>query len=379
MLQICLKYIMLIIKSKLRLSVKKNKDNLDAVDRCVVIPSNRSNHIGRLVPYIKENPATYGVFTTTRLSIKFEKKHQVNWIYDSTGQCLIEIKLLHFYKAKKELSEITKKIPIDFTRKQKLLIFLYLSEFHVWVELWNKWLLASRPKQIITTFECSSSAKALFYVARQLGIPSRIHWYGGMRHAVLQSTLATDLWCQTKNDAEYFKRKVPIECNVEVKENPETQRLAKEIGILNSNAPVPVPMNFLFLGPGANPIYTKAMRIADLKVIKAIQDIFSDKIVWRMRPHPSRIDRFVGELKEAGVIANDISTRPLNDDLKWAHAVGTATSTLLLDLSKTGRHLFWVQARLRTISSVDEHVSNGIGKHLCIANAEHHLNYIFNK
>jgi hypothetical protein len=58
----------------------------------------------------------------------------------------------------------------------------------------------------------------------------------------------------------------------------------------------------------------------------------------------------------------------LYDDLKWAQAVCSATSSLLLDWQETGRALFWVQAELRNISGVNELVEDGIGIHLSITN-----------
>lgn len=367
-----------LVRNRFIKSNSKCIDQLEKVDTCIIIPSSRSNHLGRLLPYMNDKTVKYGVITTTNCKLDFNN-NQIIWEHDPCTGAAKKARPLHYYLARTQMSKFYDSISIDFTAKQKRFMTLYLCEFHVWVELWTELLKKCDAKQIVSTFECSASGKALFFSAKQLGIQSRIHWYGGMRHAILQSTLSTELWCQTQSDVRYFEKKVPEYCKVSVKKNPECQRIADNIGVLDRTQPLEPPLRFLFLGPGANPLYTKDMRLNDLKTLKHIQTFFGDKIVWRMRPHPSRIERFVSELHEVGIVADDISTRDLYEDLKWAHAVGTGTSSLLLDLIDSGRYLFWIQAELRNISSVNEHVSDGIGVHLDLSNAKQELNKILNQ
>lgn len=369
--------ILSLIKHKALMKQNKVNSSLDKVKTCVVIPSMRSNHIGRLIPFMEDNPSHYGVFTTTPSKLDFSKNDKVQWSHDITGAWTKKLRPTHYLKSKKIISDISLNVPVDLNATQKYMLSMYVCQFFAWLEVWNELLSNCKPDRIITTFECSSSAKALFVSASELEIPSRIHWYGGMRHAMLQSTLSTELWCQTLSDARYYQNKIPSQCKALFMENPERVKLGNDLGIINRDQIHEGPLRFLFLGPGSNPVYTKSMRMADLSVIKSVQNAFGNKIVWRFRPHPGKVQRFHDELSEAEVTSDDFSTRPLNDDLKWAHAIGTATSTLLLDLVKTDRKLFWIQYNLRSISSVDEHLADGIGIHLDYDACVHKLSQIY--
>jgi hypothetical protein len=346
-------------------------------DAChYLFPSPRNNHMRRLLPMLESETgageacvAWYGVPGIPELAPESLRDS----FHSVAGAWTRHIRFPDFQEASRLTRELEAILPEDLDAPKLAAIRVYLVQFLAWRRFWLE-RLGSRPSKIISTFEKAPRVKAFFHAAWELGVPVRIHWVHGLRHASIQSTLATELWCMTPGDVRFFKDRVPVFCTPSVRKNPEAAELSAAIGVLDpASLRQGDPIHFLFLGPGLEASYTKEMRMADLAVIRKIQREFSDRIAWRFRPHPSAIERFRDELTHAGIDIQDFSTRHLHEDLKWSHAAGSAWSSLLLDISETGRPIFWVQAEIRSLGAVDELIADGIGTHLDLLSASEKL------
>ena len=341
--------------------------------------SSRNNHINRLIPLLQEAQQT-GQNCIAWVS----DPSVIDMIPSELKFCIREIthcwtkytKKKDLVLARKLSADLTRALPRQFTRRQRKDITVYLVQFFAWERFWKE-AFQSAPTSLATTFEKSAIAKAFFYAGYKENVSTRIHWLHGLRHASLQATLSTKLWCMTPGDVRFFEDRVPDFCTPSVKQNPEAQELATAIGVLDpSSLCVDDPIHFLFLGPGLESSYNREMRMADLSIIRKIQQKARSNISWRFRPHPSATERFRSELNEANIDIQDFSTRHLHDDLKWAHAVGSSWSSLLLDIRETGRPIFWVQAEIRSLGAVNELIEDGIGFHLTCENCSKLLEYI---
>lgn len=329
--------------------------------------STRNNHTRRLMPLLESEMgegracvAWYGVPGIPELAPASLQPV----LHSVAGAWTRHIRFPDIQEASRLTRELEAILPEDLDAPKLAAIRVYLVQFMAWRRFWLE-RLQNRPSKIISTFEKAPRVKAFFHAAWELGIPDRIHWVHGLRHASIQATLASELWCMTPGDVRFFKERVPNFCTPRVRKNPEAAELAAAIGVLDpASLRQDEPIHFLFLGPGLEASYAKEMRMADLAVISKIQHDLGDRISWRFRPHPSASDRFRAELTAAGIEVQDFSTRHLHDDLKWSHAVGSSWSSLLLDIRETGRHIFWVQAEIRTLGAVDELIADGIGIHL---------------
>mgnify|MGYP000937766134 FL=1 len=208
-------------------------------------------------------------------------------------------------------------------------------------------------------------AKAMLHVAKQMGVPNRIHWAHGLRHASLQSTLASELWCIIESDVDYYRPILPEGCKPVYKQSPEAIELIQGIGILGEDELQSLPtVNFLFLGNGFDSAYTSDLSRADMAVIRTAMAGLGTQVCWRFRPHPGNIPRFREDLTALGMDQVDISTNSLRDDLQWAHAAGSPFSSVLVDMKQTGRKIFWVQEKIRPLYGVDELIREGYGIHV---------------
>lgn len=328
--------------------------------------SERNNHTARLLPLYREIrksnscAAWYNIKNLGELA-QLDERDEFKFI---AGEWTIKIRFQDIYAASRLSKKLAGIFPEDLTKSDRNTITIYLVEFFAWQRFWESTLDPSC-QYIASTFEKSSIAKAFFYVAHSLDAQHRIHWIHGLRHASLQSTLASELWCMTPGDVRFFEKCLPIYCTAHVKGNPEAAELAATISVLDpASLRESDSIHFLFLGPGEEKSYTKDMRMSDLAIIKSLQQHFNSRIQWRFRPHPSATDRFRKELIEAGITIEDFSSGHLHDDLKWAHAIGSSWSSLLLDVRATGRPIFWIQSEIRNLGAVDELIEDGIGVHL---------------
>lgn len=334
--------------------------------RHFLILSRRNNHTGRMNFLLrKERQSSNWIAWCTEpqladgvKSIDQERLHSIECVW-----CR-HFTVRHIFDAVKLVGLLKRVFSDEINSAQWGSIRAYLIRFFAWRDFWEN-RITKETESVITTYEKSEVAKAMFYVAKEKKVSQRIHWIHGLRHASLQSTLSTELWCMTPGDVRFFKKRVPNFCTPRVKKNPEALELAETIGVLDpTTIDNQMPINFLFLGPGLETSYTKEMRMADLAVIRKIQLELGSDISFRFRPHPSAVERFRSELDEASIEIEDFSSRHLHDDLRWAHAVGSSWSSLLLDIQETGRVIFWVQAEIRSLGAVDELIADGIGIHI---------------
>jgi len=337
--------------------------------------STRNNHINRLLPlYTKHRSSADCRAWYTMEGVPAETNDAGNpQILRIVGEWSRHLRVGDLFFAAKLSKQIWAVFPRELTPIQVSKIRIYLVQFMAWKRFWDQ-ALGEQPQMIATTFEKSPQAKAFFYSARDKQTPRRIHWIHGLRHASIQSTLATELWCMTPGDVRYFETRIPDYCTATLKRNPEADELAEKIGYFNPHQiQKRGHIRFLFLGPGKEASYTREMRMADLAIIRAIQEELGALVEWRFRPHPSARERFQAELDEADIRIPDFSGRDLNDDLKWADAVGSSWSSLLLDVRETGRPIFWIQSEIRNLGAVDELIADGIGTHLNMSNAAYQI------
>lgn len=328
--------------------------------------SERNNHTARLFPLFREQreqARCIAWHTVPAIRYLAQNDEQADF-HCIAGRWSQHLRLQDLRDANQLAGELTRIFPKELDRPAQAAIRIYLAQLLAWEHFWQT-TLGEHPAKVVSTFEKASDVKSFFLAAMRKQTPSRIHWIHGLRHTSLQATLSTELWCMTPGDARFFLGRVPAACTPSVRCNPEAEALVQSIGMPDLNSlPQCKPIHFLFLGPGLEASYTREMRRADLRVIRKIQLELNERVQWRFRPHPSAAARFKAELAEAGVTADDFSTSPLNEDLRWSHAVGSSWSSLLLDVRETGRPIFWVQAEIRTLGAVDELIADGIGVHL---------------
>ncbi len=330
--------------------------------------STRNNHTRRLIPMLEdclEADKPCMAWSAMPGIRELPPANLRDRFHDIQGMWTRHLTLSDLRRAASLAREVRGILKQELNRRQYAAICQYLVQFLAWRRFWRSTFTNHKPTSVISTFEKAPRVKSFFYAAWEMGVPERIHWIHGLRHASIQATLATELWCMTPGDVRFFKKRVPDACTPIVKDNPEAVELVEHVGVLDLDTiKAGTPLHFLFLGPGLDASYTREMRMSDLAIIRQMQETFGERISWRFRPHPSAKDRFKCELNESGIVVNDFSTRHLHDDLKWAHAVSSSWSSLLLDVRATGRPIFWIQSEIRSLGAVDELIEDGIGVHL---------------
>ena len=340
--------------------------------------SARNNHINRLYPLFKDTSAEQdlcGWVSDSAVFGKIDETHN-SLLKRIDGQWARMLKWKHFSEANKLCRELASAIPGFFSKTDMRKIHVFFVMFLTWKEVWES-VLHPDVREVYCTFEKSPVVKAFYAAAKDFGVPKRIHWIHGLRHSSIQSTYATELWCMTKGDVRFFETRVPTYCKPMKKRNPEADMMIEAIGIKRPREYYEDSVHFLFLGPGLESSYSEGMRLEDLNIIKSAQEALGNSVTWRFRPHPSAVKRFQSELEKVGVRIDEFSSYPLNEDLKWADAVGSSWSSLLLDVKETGRPIFWVQSKLRTLGGVDELVEDGVGYHASQESFEHRLTEVF--
>ena len=258
--------------------------------------------------------------------------------------------------------------PVDRLAASKLAISFAI--YHAALRFWRE-ALRGQPKSVLTTYEKDPVSKAMLAVAEEIGVPERVHWTHGLRHSSQRATIANRLWCLTAADARHFQPKVPPGCLATHRPSPESIHWLNTIGPLPPETlRNPATVHFLFLGSGFEPDCTNEMSLADLRVIAAARHALGSRVQWRFRPHPGNIQRLSDNLSKLGMHDIDFSTRALAEDLAWSHAVGASFSSVAVDIEPTGRPVFWVQAEIRSLYSVDQMIADGFGTHLDAATAD---------
>lgn len=254
--------------------------------------------------------------------------------------------------------------PGMFNLRARNRIFLFFVEFLAWKRVWKR-CFKFAPNAVYSTFEKAASAKAFYLVAEDLKIGKRVHWMHGMRHSSLQATLATDIWCMTDADVNYFEAIVSSACIVRKKPSPEAQEMIAKGGMVDiSYIRAKDTKNFLYLGVNLISSYDRKMRLEDLKIVKRAQVKYGESVRWRFRPHPGAIKQFHKDLHDAGIEAGDFSSQSLIEDVLWADAIGSPFSSILIDAHETGRPVFWMQSFIRPFGGAAELIEAGIGS-LC--------------
>lgn len=329
--------------------------------------SPRSNHFKRLHPLMREMAATttcMGWITRQEIlplipnedaaAFTFIAEHWPAWVRPSD-----------LWTAARESRRLKKLLGPRMSRSQLAASRIHMVKFLAWRRFWRLEFRASKPDLLVITYEKDPVAKAMFEAGREAGVPRRVHWAHSLRHGSLQATLATELWCMTELDVDYFRPLLPSGCQALHRLNPESAELIRTIGMLDENSFAgSTPRRFLFLGSGKDVAYTREQSEADMGVIRKAMDAFGDKVQWRFRPHPGNVDGFKADLQALGLGAVELSQKPLHEDLAWAQGVGSTFSSVLVDVKPTGRKIFWVHDEIRNLYGVDELIRGGFGVHL---------------
>jgi hypothetical protein len=329
--------------------------------------STRSNHIKRVLPLLRdfsERNSCTGWANQAKILplIDQDLKSHMRLAENSWARMIHASDVWTAARCAKELERIIPISRIPWLQRGKVRI--YIAIFLAWCRFWEN-QFRTRPELVLTTYEKEPMAKAMLHVARQMGVPNRIHWAHGLRHASLQATLASELWCLIEPDVDYYHCILPAGCTPVYKQSPEALELIRNIGTLKENDLQGLEtVNFLFLGNGFDASYNSDLSRADLAVIKTAMAGLGSQIQWRFRPHPGNIPRFLEDLAALGMSDVDISTTSLRDDLQWAHAAGSPFSSVLVDMKQTGRKIFWVQEEIRPLYGVDELIRDGYGTHV---------------
>jgi len=329
--------------------------------------SARSNHIKRVLPLLRdfsEHASCTGWANQEKILSLIDEnlKSQMRLAENSWGRT---IRVSDLWTAASCGNELNRLIPRAMTPwLQRGKVRIYVAIFLAWRRFWNE-QFQIRPEFVLTTYEKDPMAKAMLHVALEAGVPTRIHWAHGLRHASLQSTLATELWCLIEPDVNYYRALLPKNCEPIYKQSPEALELIRDIGILDENDLRGLEcIHFLFLGNGFDASYTSDLSRADFKVIQTAMAGLGSQVRWRFRPHPGNIPSFRQDLAALGMEDVEVSTNPLRDDLQWAHAAGSPFSSVLVDMKQTGRKIFWVQEKIRPLYGVDELIREGYGIHI---------------
>jgi len=264
---------------------------------------------------------------------------------------------------------ISRLFPVESSRVIRQKVRLYALAYCGWKRFWNH-QIGSETDFVLTTYEKSPLAKAMLSVASERNVPRRVHWAHGLPHNSQQATFASEMWCLTPPDVEFFSSVLPPCCTPVYKPSPEGLDLAEKIGRMRpSDIKSQRPVHFLYLGAGRDPLYKNSDQLADLKVIANAKNAFGAAIEWRFRPHPSNVHELLSAINGVGIENANISEGSLEDDLRWAHAVGSAFTSVMIDAELAGRTLFWVHSEIRPLYSVDRLIASGFGIHLGAKNA----------
>lgn len=329
--------------------------------------SPRSNHFKRIHPLMNEMAATMtcrGWITGQDILPLLPNGDAAAFSFIA-DDWTARVKLTDLWTAARECHQLKILLGPRLKRLQLATSCIHVVMFLAWLRFWRHEFLASTPELMVITYEKAPVAKAMFEAGREAGVPRRVHWAHSLRHGSLQATLATELWCMTELDVDYFRPLLPSGCQALYRENPESTELIRTIGMLDETSFAnTTPRRFLFLGSGKDVAYSREQSEADMRVIRHAMDAFGDKVEWRFRPHPGNVDGFRADLHAAGLGHVDLSQRPLNEDLAWAQGVGSTFSSVLVDVKPTGRRIFWVHDEIRTLYGVDELIRGGFGVHL---------------
>lgn len=329
--------------------------------------SARSNHIKRVLPLLRqfnENACCLGWANQSKILqlIDADLKPSMRLAGNAWAFHLRMADLGTAASCAGELSQSLGSLSIPWLQRGKVRI--YIAVFLAWRRFWEQ-QFRTRPETVLTTYEKDPMAKAMLCVAREIGVPERIHWAHGLRHASLQSTFASELWCLIEPDVPYYRRLLPTDCKLVFKQSPESIELIQDIGILTENDLKGLKVvHFLFLGNGFDSTYPPEASQADLAVIRTAMNELGAQVNWRFRPHPGNILQFKADLAALGLDQVEISTNSLRDDLQWAHAAGSPFSSVLVDMKQAGRKVFWVQEVIRPLYGVDELIREGYGTHV---------------
>lgn len=339
--------------------------NATEADHHLLCLSSRSNHIERIAAWAGEMAAegSCQIWVTQDQAAQTLEARGIRSIA-KLGRCWIPwLFLSDILKARREAAEILRLVPCGgrlAAGKLRISFAIYLAALRYWDTK-----LGNSPKSVLTTYEKDPVAKAMLASASRNRVGKRIHWTHGLRHSSHRATLASELWCLTSADAKHFATRVPTGCVALHRQSPESQKWVDAIGLLPPAVlRDPPTLHFLVLGSGFDPGYTPEMSVADMMVVRRAFQELGTRVHWRFRPHPGNIARFREDISAAGFGDIDFSGRSLEEDLRWSHAVGSAFSSVAIDIEPTGRPIFWILSEIRPLYSVDQMIAEGYGTHL---------------
>lgn len=329
--------------------------------------SSRSNHFQRIRPLVDEYAATMTCrgWITRREILPLFKNRETSTFPFIGEHWTAWVRISDLCTAAQQSSALKQILGARMGLLQLASSRLVIVKYLAWLRFWRNQFRGAPPALLLSTYEKDPISKAMFEAGREIGVKRRIHWAHSLRHGSLQATLATELWCMTQLDVDYFQPILPASCKALYHENPESAELIRTIGRFDpSELNSPNVRRFLFLGSGKDIAYTREQSEADMQVIRKAVDKLGDRVTWRFRPHPGNIPAFKSDLMAVGLGHIECSTRPLNEDLAWAQGIGSTFSSVLVDVEPTGRKIFWVHQQIRTLYGVDELIRGGFGIHL---------------
>lgn len=249
-------------------------------------------------------------------------------------------------------------------------LVLYITKFHTARRFWKQQFETCPPTAIYATYEKNFLAKSFFLEAREMGVLRRVFWLHGLAHESLQATFSTEMWCMRSAEASSMRSLLPPDCITLHVPSPRVRRLMETAGVrVAASKRSLTSLNFLVLGTGNDPVFTEAMREADLARLREIQISLGDSVNWRFRPHPGAMERYRIAVGAANLNMESFSVNQLDEDLKWCDAILAPYSSVSVEAHEIGRTVFWSLPSSQNLYGVSGLVDEGIGQRIDPVNA----------
>lgn len=235
-------------------------------------------------------------------------------------------------------------------------VFDYLG----WKQFWRRIPPGCAASAVFVTSESSVIAKAFMESAMARGARA-VHFCHGLRNAVHQVTVATDLCALSEMDHRWFAERVDKTTSVRAIGNPRIESIRAAVSLPRPRH-LGEPFRLLFLSTGIEDPYTEEMMRGDCSIL-ALDKTDRAKYIVRVRPHPREsVAELARILQENRVTVDEFSSGSLIDDLAWCDAAATQCSTSLLEAAVAHRPCYWINARADGLCSTGDLQSAGLGQ-----------------